>query len=228
MRNFTRTILAASNPAGNLKAVEALVELARQGGFDALLLAGNLTAKSAGSAGYRDLFKILAKTNLPTFYVPGPDDFPIQHYLFEAASIEVVFPYLHGVHGAFCFAPGHVLVCGMGGIVDGAETEREEGQALRYPGWEVVYRLKFLQELRDYSKLFLFATPPAHKGLHRSGSESLAELVGTYKPRLVVAAGKEFQTGWLGRSLIVLPGHLSDGHYAVVDLDEQRAELRQL
>ena len=78
----------------------------------------------------------------------------------------------------------HVLFAGMGGeIVDDPDAEREEQQALRYPAWEVEYRLKVLRELaHDYQKVFLFTTVPAHKGLRRPGSEMLAELIKTYSP----------------------------------------------
>jgi Icc-related predicted phosphoesterase len=229
MRNTTRHLLVSSNLAGNLDALNQLITVARESNVDAILLTGNLTAKQDGVKGYRELFKMLAHANLPSFYIPGPNDFPVQPYLFETASIEVVFPYLHGVHGTFAFAPGHILVCGMGGeIIDAAETEREEKQALRYPGWEAVYRLKFLQEMRDYPKIFLFTTPPAHKGFRQAGSESIAELIGTYKPRLAVAEGKEFRKEWIGHSLIVIPGHLSEGNYALVNWEEQQAESRKL
>src|SRR5579875_1832211 len=113
MRNITRHLLVSSNLAGNLDALNQLITVARESNVDAILLTGNLTAKQDGVKGYRELFKMLAHANLPSFYIPGPNDFPVQPYLFETASIEVVFPYLHGVHSTFAFAPGHILVCGM-------------------------------------------------------------------------------------------------------------------
>jgi hypothetical protein len=42
-------------------------------------------------------------------------------------------------------------------------------------------------------------TAPAHKGLGRVGSEAVAELVGTFRPHLVVCAG-EPGVETLGRS----------------------------
>ena len=103
--------------------------------------------------------------------------------------MELVYPHLNGVHGTFAIGPSHVLFVGMGGkIVDEPESTRLEGERLRYPAWEVEYRLKTIGELKDYEKVFLFATQPAHKGLHAAGSETLAELINTYRPQLAVVA----------------------------------------
>lgn len=80
----------------------------------------------------------------------------------------------------------YVVFAGMGGeIVDAPEVEREEQRTLRYPAWEVEYRLKIIRELaHDYQKVLLFATVPAHKGLRQPGSEVLAELIKTYRSRV--------------------------------------------
>jgi Icc-related predicted phosphoesterase len=121
-----------------------------------------------------------------------------------------------------------VLFAGLGGeISDDPDDPREETEALRYPRWEPEYRLKLLRELKDYELVLLFATPLAHKGLGRAGSEVLAELVNTYIPRLVVTGG-ERGTEMLGRSVVVAPGSLADGYYAIADLHSREVELQQL
>ena len=117
--------------------------------------------------------------------------------------MELVYPHLNGVHGTFAIGPSHVLFVGMGGkIVDEPESTRLEGERLRYPAWEVEYRLKTIGELKDYEKVFLFATQPAHKGLHAAGSETLAELINTYRPQLAVVAGNGVAETRLGRMLL--------------------------
>ena len=133
--------------------------------------------------------------------------------------MELVYPHLNGVHGTFAIGPSHVLFVGMGGkIVDEPESTRLEGERLRYPAWEVEYRLKTIGELKDYEKVFLFATQPAHKGLHAAGSETLAELINTYRPQLAVVAGNGVAETRLGRTLLVSPGRLEQGQYALIDL----------
>jgi hypothetical protein len=123
------------------------------------------------------------------------------------------------VHGTVALAPNDVLFAGMGGeISDDPETIRAEEEFLRYPGWEVEYRLKVIREFYPREQVFLFATPPAHKGLREPGSAVLAELIKTYNPRLAVVGGAEPTQKELGRTLVVCPGRLENGHYAVVDL----------
>jgi len=141
---------------------------------------------------------------------------------------KAAFPFLHGVHGTAAFGPGYVLFAGLGGeISDDPDERREELDRLRYPRWEPEYRLKLLRELKDYQLVLLFHTPPEHKGLGRPGSEVVAELVNTYTPRILVCGG-ERGTEMLGRTLVVAPGSLGDGNYAIADIRAQEAQLEQL
>ena len=168
---------------------------------------------------------MLAVTRLPTFYIPGSEDAPIYEYLREAANMEIVSPSLRGVHATFAFAPGYIVFTGIGGtVIDDPHMIREELETLRYPGWEVEYRLKFLGELKDYQKVFLFSTPPEHKGFHEQGSTVLAELIKTYQPRLVLVSGKELKHEMLGTSLLVIPGSLAEGNFSVIDLRQHTVE----
>lgn len=102
--------------------------------------------------------------------------------------------------------------------------------ALRYPGWEVEYRLKVLREFRhEYEKVFLFATVPAHKGLKQPGSEVLAELIKTHAPRVaLVAGGDGVRHELLGSTLVVLTGRLTRGEYAIVDIQDRKVEPAKL
>jgi hypothetical protein len=151
-------------------------------------------------------------------------------YLREAYNIEVAYPFLHGVHGTAAFGPGTVLVAGFGGEVDDdPDAARDEFERLRYPRWEPEYRLKLIQrELGEHEQpILLFATPPAHKGIDAPGSEAVAELAVTLRARLVVCGG-ERRSMMLGRTLVVAPGPLAEGCYAVADVHSRTAELSQL
>jgi uncharacterized protein len=227
-RNRVTRVLCAAEPRGSADALARLLEMAADADAQALALVGDLSDGEDKAGSYRSLFKVLGHGRLPAYWVPGPDDAPVHDYLREAQNIEVAFPFLHGVHGTAAFAPGYVLFAGVGGEVsDDPDDEREEVQRLRYPRWEPEYRLKVLRELKDYELVLLFATPPAHKGRGSEGSEVLAELVNTYIPRLVVCGG-ERGTEMLGRSLVVAPGSLADGHYAIADLHSHEVQLGQL
>ena len=76
--------------------------------------------------------------------------------------------------------------------------------------------------------MFLFATQPAHKGLHGAGSEALAVLMNTYRPRLAVVSGDAVAETRLGTTLVVRPGQLEQGEYALIDRHDLSVEPRTL
>jgi uncharacterized protein len=201
-----------------------LLATAKDRAVHAVALVGDL----GDQEGNRDVLRALGGSPVPVYWVPGPGDAPVARYLREAFNVEITFTQLHGVHGTAASAPGGVLFGGIGGeISDDPEEPREEQAQLRYPRWEAEYRLKLLREMKYNELVLLFCTPPAHKGLSRPGSEVLAELVSTYRARLVVCGG-ERGVEVLGRSLTVSPGDLRDGHYAIADLHKRDAQLEEL
>jgi len=222
-------IVCGADPHGSAELVERLNEAAAEHDAQVVAMTGDLSDGHGGSEGYRAVFRALGEGGRSAYWVPGPADAPVVDYLREAANIEVVFPFLHGVHGTAAFAPdGHLVFAGLGGeISDDPEEPRDELERLRYPRWEVEYRLKVLNELGEHQPVLTFWTPPAHKGLGEPGAEVLAELVATYRPRLVICDG-ERGSRTIGRSMVVSPGSLTDGHYAVVDLQARKASLETL
>jgi Icc-related predicted phosphoesterase len=226
-----RRVLCAADPRGSAPAIDALVDAAGDHDVQAIAVVGDLAGDGDDRlADYRTLFQALGRAGFHAYWVPGPSDAPVEQYLREAHNIEIVHPLLHGVHGTMAFAPGSVLVAGFGGEVDDDPAgARDEVERLRYPRWEAEYRLKLLErELSEHDQLvLLFATPPAHKGLKAAGSEALAELAVTHRARLVVCGGSR-GTMMLGRTLVVAPGSLADGNYAVADLHARTAELSEL
>jgi hypothetical protein len=217
-------VICAAQPTGSAGEIERLLAAADEHNVDAVAVLGDLGERGDG---YRAVFRALGHSTRPVFWVPGGGDVPLERYLHEAFNIETAFPLLHGVHGTAAYASGEVLFAGFGGeISDDLHQPRDEQEKLSYPRWEAEYRLKVLGEF-DYNQLvLLFWTAPAHKGLHRPGSDVVAELIGTYRPRLVVSGG-ERGVEELGRSVIVAPGSLGDGHFALVDLHKRTAELEE-
>lgn len=215
----TSKILAAAEPRGDVEAVRQLAREANNLGAHAVALLGTLTPKGAQPREYGRLLKALAEADLPAFYIPGPEDAPFAEFLREAAHFEIVLPHIHGVHGTFAMSPHYVLFCGMGGTIDdNPHTERDEISSVRYPSWEAEYRLKFLRELKDYEKIFLFTTSPAHKGLREPGSSILAEMIKTYNPRAVIVSGREPRHVMIANSLVITLGSLAEGSYSLIDL----------
>jgi uncharacterized protein len=229
MRKSTSKIIAASGPGGNIEAVRQLAREACDVGADVIVLAGSLTPKNTNPREYAVVLKALSEARLPTFYIPGPEDAPFSEFQREAASFEVVYPNVRGVHGTFAMSPGQVVWSGMGGTIeDHPDTIRDEVGALCYPGWEVEYRLKFLQELKDYQKVFMFTTFPEHKGRQEKGSAVLAQIIKTHNPRLVLVGGGEAEHKILGKSLLVTLGCLAKGNVTLVDLRKGEVTTRAL
>ena len=142
--------------------------------------------------------------------------------------MELVYPHLNGVHGTFAIGPSHVLFAGWAADRGraGIHPARGRATALSRLGGRVPPQT--IGELKDYEKVFLFATQPAHKGLHAAGSETLAELINTYRPQLAVVAGNGVAETRLGRTLVVCPGRLEQGQYALIDLHELSVQARTL
>jgi len=227
MAHLTR-ILCVAEPRGTAAGIAQLLESPERLDVQAIAVVGDLGARPDLRVSYRALFRALGSCRLPAFWVPGPGDAPIAEYLRESHNIEVVFPALHGVHGTAALAPGEVIFAGVGGeISDDPDAERDEVDRVRLPRWEPEYRLKLLREMPEHERVLLFATPPAHKGLGTAGSDVVAELVGTYRPRLVVCGGPP-ASETLGRSLVVAPGSAAEGRYAIVDLHAHSVELEEL
>jgi Icc-related predicted phosphoesterase len=218
-------VLCVSDPRGSAEGLARLGEAAASRDVQAVAVAGDLGIGRQRSDSYRALFRTLGEIGLPAYWVPGANDAPIPEYLREAHSMELVSEMLRGVHGTAAMAPdGHVLVAGLGGHVDDdLDAPRDEMSRLSYPRWEAEYRLKIIREFDEHQVVLIFATPPSRSGRSAGGSEALAELVGTYRPRLVVSGG-EPATGMIGRSLVVAPGSLAEGSWAIADLHSHEVE----
>ena len=230
MPNHVTHVLCAAGPGGSDEAVARLADAAGEHEAQLVLLTGDLGGGGDDGAGsYRKLFRTLGQRQVATYWVPGPSDAPLGRYLREAANAEVIFGFLRGVHGtAAITGGGHFAIAGMGGeIDDDPDAERDESKRLHYPRWEAEYRLKILADLGELERMLIFASPPAHKGLGTPGSETVAELIATYRARLAVVGGPQTSEE-IGRTMVVAPGSLLEGHYAVVDLSHKEVEFREL
>jgi Icc-related predicted phosphoesterase len=220
-------VLCAADPRGSAEAVDRARRIAEEDGIHALIVTGDLGGGEDRAASYRAVFHALAGDRVRAYWVPGPRDAPIAHYLREAHNLEAVYPLIRGVHGTAAFA-GAMVVAGIGGeIGDDPDAPREETERLHYPRWEAEYRLKIVGELGEHDRMLVFCTPPAHKGRGTPGSDTVAELIGTWRPRLAVCGGPP-GTQMIGRSMVVSPGSVADGHYAVADLQARNVELCEL
>jgi uncharacterized protein len=225
MTRGIRTVLVVGQIRGEVEPLSRLLGRHEELGVDAVVAVGDLGAAWSKADTYREIFRTLGESGLRVFWLPGANDAPVRDYLREAHNMEIAFPLLRGVHGTAVQAPGQFVFSGMGGeILDDPDAMRGEETLLRYPGWEVEYRLKGRNEFKERQKVFLFTTWPAHKGLHEPGSEVLAELIKTYKPRLVVVGREGASEMRIAKTLVISPGRMDQRQYALVDLRELTVE----
>jgi Icc-related predicted phosphoesterase len=223
------TILCVADPGGSQLAAERLRAAADEHEPDAIAVVGDLSAGGSADS-YRLLLHALAATGLPAFWVPGRGDAPLDGYVREAHTVERAHPQLHGVHGTAALGPGgHLVFAGIGGeIDDDPGASRQEGDHLAYGRVEAEYRLRLLDEFPEHESVLLFWSPPARRGDGDRASAAVEELIKTHRPRLAVCGG-ERMTETLGkRSLVVAPGSLREGHFAIADLRRHEVDLIDL
>jgi Icc-related predicted phosphoesterase len=179
---------------------------------------------------YEMLFDALGQLNVPVAVIPGVLDSPKGRYLRAVLHHESIFPTFRSVHGSFVVAPERsYVVAGFGGLL----TERDSEDYFMFvsPRWEVEYYLKFVNEL-EQERILLFHTPPTgiDGRLDEKGSPIVNELIKTYHPKFVFCGGSlDVQTKQMvGDSMVILPGGLDRGNYALLDCRERVAEFGNL
>jgi uncharacterized protein len=229
MSQRLRRLLVIVEIRGALEMFARLLEKVPAQNADAVVLIGDLGKPWHRPAVPHAILRALGQSGRPAFWVPGRWDGPLRDYLAEPSSMEAAYSSLHALHGTAVYGPGDVLFAGMGGAIeDDPSAIPGEDVRITYPGWEVERRFKVLRTIDAQRQIFLFATSPAHKGLHTPGSEVLAELIKTYRPQLVIVAGEHPAQLLLGKTLVLCPGRGEIGSYALVDFPSMAASKRRL
>lgn len=175
-------------------------------------------------------FHSLDRLGVPVFIVPGRNDAPERFFLQAAFNSEVVEKNIHTVHRSFAPLGRGFVVAGFGGEVTAQERDHEF--FLMYPGWEAQFSLDFLRHLEQV-KIFVAHTSPAtpFEGEHKSnGHEAISHILKTYSPHLAVCSRPHGEKGKVivGTTLVVSPGHLCKGDYAIIDVEEKRVSFGDL
>lgn len=180
---------------------------------------------------YHTFYENMRETDLPLFTIPGNVDSPLDQYIKIAWEEMKKNSKLHVVHSSFFALDKHFIVTGFGGEI--SEHDKEDYFVLQFPRWEVEHGLNFLSNISS-STILLSHTPPvgildSDDGKHK-GCEVVNDLIQKYRPKWVFcghahgARGKET----IGDSIVVNPGALKNGFYALVDTDKEKVELKTL
>ncbi|HLG50805.1 MAG TPA: BON domain-containing protein [Chloroflexota bacterium] len=179
-----------------------------------------------------EILDLLGRFGVPVRLVPGDLDAPERLFIQAVRNHELITPDVVCVHRSFALGPRNYAVAGFGGLID--DGVREHTLVLRYPSWEAKAGLDFVRRL-ERDLILLFHTPPRFGSLDRHdgalvGSPTIEEIIHTYDPHLVVcghAANGQGATV-VGRTLVVNPGPLCHGAYALIDLASRDVEFRRL
>ena len=189
--------------------------------------------EAADVRAYEAFFDEMGKFEIPVMVVPGYLDAPERLYLQAALNHEVVMPNVHMVHRSFTILPGEDLaLAGFGGRI--SDGPRENRFVLYYPDWEARFALDFVREL-DQELALVFHNPPRHGELDLEdgthvGHEVIDTIIKTYHPRFAFCGGALDGQGTthIGPTLVVNPGPLRDGHYAILDTKTKDVSFGQL
>jgi len=182
---------------------------------------------------YAEFFDFMGDWGLPTYVVPGNMDAPRRRYFETFWEEPTTGDFVHCVHGspAFLCLVDRFLVAGVGGEI--VERGGEDFFVLQIPRWEAEF-LMFVVRHFEERKIFLFHTPPVgaldlDKGQHK-GSRVVNDLIETYEPWLVFCGHAHNSRGkeMIGSTLVVNPGSLKAGNYAIVDSERREVEFRTL
>jgi Icc-related predicted phosphoesterase len=243
-------LLALSELREAFDYIDCLPEVIRVAGVDAVLFAGSILQAEARQAEWEramreqhlpdrarpvveerkndaeslmTFFRRLNTIGVPVYVIPGRNDAPERFFMQAVFNSEIVTPHIYMVHRSFAPLGGRYMVAGFGGEITAEARDHEF--FLRYPGWEAIFSLDFLRHL-DSPKILIFYTAPAEKAeepADQSGPAAVAHIIKTYDPHFVVCAGvgERKEKVRLGNTLVVYPGSLAAGDYAVIDTREK-------
>ncbi len=183
---------------------------------------------------YEAFFDEMGKLDVPVFVVPGQLDAPKRLYLQAALDHEVVEPNIFMVHRSFALPlQGYNLaVAGFGGGI--SDNRREEQLAQVYPAWLVEFALDYVRHFKQ-EPMLIFHTPPKKGILDRHGDEHIGHemidhVIKVYHPRFAFCGAARDGQGktHIGTTLVINPGWLKDGKYAILDTKTKHVTFGQL
>jgi Icc-related predicted phosphoesterase len=190
--------------------------------------------EDAAGAAYEEFFYKIGKLGVPVFVVPGYLDAPKRLYLQAALNHEIVQPNVYMVHQSFALPlqGQNLVVAGFGGGI--SDDYREDRFVHVYPAWEAEFALDYLRNF-EQELILVFHTPPVKGTLGKEGSANVGHsmidhLIKTYRPVLAFCGNSRDGQGTaeIGTTLVIHPGLLQEGKYAIVDTRTKDVSFGQL
>jgi len=157
----------------------------------------------------------LANLGINVYAVPGNMD---NYYI-----LDMLEDYGISIHGKVIRHDGRVVLAGIGGLAPLRAIE------------DVVKKLNEVKE-KGTKMIIVSHYPPfntkvdlAYSGVH-IGLEEISKLILDFKPYVVVCGHvhEAYGIDWIGETLIINPGPLAWGRYAILELDKREVSMKTL
>lgn len=176
---------------------------------------------------YDEFYDKLHTLNIPVLCIPGNMDSPEDRF----------FSYLLGkymrtnikVAQENIFEKDGYLISGMGGEI--TINSKEDFFVLQYPEYDAKFALRRFKYAPQKKVLLLHSPPKGQldldKGKHKSDN-TVNKLIRDVNPEIVFCghAHKAQGTEQIGGTLVVNPGALKYGYFAVVDTETKKVDFR--
>lgn len=194
------------------------------------ILNGNIRRQEALSL-YRTFYKCTGETEAPFVFIPGNLDAPLQQYMQVFNAVSKRYKNLNQVHNSFIPLKEDYVLAGFGGEI--TEGERDDISLIKFARWQFEFGLGFLKHFPK-KKILLFHTPPISNldldGQDHKGSQIVNEMIDSVQPDYVICghAHKAGGAQQIGRALVINPGALKDGNYAILDTLAAKVEFKKI
>ena len=161
---------------------------------------------------YETFFSFLDQLSMPVFVVPGNMDAPESLFLKASANK------IHNIHKTLVIEP--VTIAGFGGQI--TEDKEEATFVLQYSRRQVI---EVMNDVTAEIKILITHSPPISTLSFEDGQEKgslvINDIVNLLNPHYVFCghAHKSQGAEWIKATLVVNPGALKYGNYAVVEGD---------
>jgi Icc-related predicted phosphoesterase len=179
---------------------------------------------------YQAFFKTLDRIGIPIIVVPGNMDAPEKRFFSHLFDYEMTLNNIRLVQeNIFCYK--EIFFSGFGGEI--TENQLEKDFVLQYPIQKAHFFMRKLFYLKG-KKILILHTPPIskldfEKGTHK-GCDCVNGLIEWIKPDFVFCGHAHRARGeeWLGRTLVINPGPLKEGYFALLDTEGPSVRFEQI
>ncbi len=251
-------ILLCSDLRGEIDKLESLIEQSRNFALNAVCFCGNIVRgrlrldewASAIHSGrvpnrnkrdimeealedlklYKKFCRLLDSLGIPVLVIPGKLDAPEERYFMFMQQVAFLSDNIILLHENTVKMESY-LVTGFGGEL--TEHEKEDYFVLQYPRNETLFGTRRMRYINP-PRILLFHTPPIIQmdelaGVQK-GSRLVNEIINAVAPSFLFC-GPSFsvsQTYKIGSTVVINPGSLADGHFAVVKTKNREAEFHTI